>query len=121
MTRFAAVDGSGNQTSGESIHDPFADPNQLTITRQEMRCNKLPRALDGLRICLLADFHFRPDQNDELLAKAVSRANEEKPDLIALAGDFADAEKSVLTPLLQELEKLRATHGVFAVMGNHDG
>ena len=99
----------------------WIEPDRLTITRQDLPCKNLPPALDGLRICLLADFHFRPGQDDELLVEAVARANEEKPDLTALAGDFADTEKSVLTPLLGELKKLKADHGIFAVMGNHDG
>ena len=107
--------------AGSFANAAWIEPNRLTITRQEMPCKKLPPALDGLRICLLADFHFRPDQDDELLAEAVAQANKEKPDLIALAGDFADAGKSVLRPLLRELEKLQASHGVIAVMGNHDG
>jgi uncharacterized protein len=97
------------------------EPDSLFVTREDVVCPKLPPTLDGLKICLMADFHFRPGDDDALLAKAVARANAEQADLIALPGDFADSDKSVLAPLTRELAKLRATHGVFATMGNHDG
>ncbi len=86
-----------------------------------MRCRRLTPGLEGLRIGLLADFHFRPDQDDELVAKVVAETRREKLDVILLAGDFLDSDPAVLAPLLGHLERLSANHGVFAVLGNHDG
>ena len=83
--------------------------------------DKLPPGLDGLKIALLADFHYRPDQDEELMDRVVARVCGEKPDLVALAGDFMSSDPGVLAPLLRKLGKLNAAHGVFAVMGNHDG
>lgn len=106
---------------GSVANAAWIEPARLSITRQEIHCRQLPPALDGLRVGVLSDFHFRPDHDADLLAKAVSRANAENLDLIALTGDFIDHDRSVLSPLARGLEKLRAKHGVFAVMGNHDG
>jgi predicted MPP superfamily phosphohydrolase len=112
----------GVTSAAACVADAFLfGPEDLTVTRRDVVCHGLPPALDGLKICMMADFHFRPGQDDELLAKTVACTNAEKPDLIALPGDFADSDHSVLTPLVRELAKLRATHGVFASMGNHDG
>ncbi len=97
------------------------EPSLLWITRKDVSCAGLPPALDGLRIALLADFHFRPGPGDALLEKLLTTVRKEKPDLIALCGDFIDHEPSVLIPLLERLRELHAPHGVFAVMGNHDG
>ena len=99
----------------------WLEPGRLSVTREDVRCRRLAPGFDGLRIGLLADFHFRPDEDEELVAKVIAETQREKLDLILLAGDFVDSAPSVLTPLLEHLEKLRATHGVFAVMGNHDG
>ena len=99
----------------------WIEPGLLSITRQDRLLKQLPPALDGLRIGLLADFHYRPDQNAELLKKIVARVRRENLDLIALTGDFINSDIRVLTPLLAGLAKMSATHGVFAVMGNHDG
>ena len=40
----------------------WIEPGLLSITRQDRVCKQLPPALDGLRIGLLADFHFRPER-----------------------------------------------------------
>lgn len=106
---------------GSVANAAWIEPARLSVTRQEITCRQLPPGLDGLRVGVLSDFHFRPDHDAELVAKAVSRANAEDLDLIALTGDFIDLDRSVLAPLTKALEKLRAKHGVFAVMGNHDG
>ncbi len=105
-----------------SLADAFwIEPAQLSITRRDLPCPKLPPALDGLRLGLLADFHFRPDQDADLLDRVVAKVRGEKLDVIALAGDFMSGDPRVLAPLLARLGTMNAAHGVFAVMGNHDG
>ena len=97
------------------------EPGWLTVTRCDVPCRRLPAGLDGLRIGLLGDLHFEPDRDDALIEAAIARVNAEKLDLILLAGDYVTSSSSVLAPLARILEKARASHGVFAVMGNHDG
>ncbi|MGL4401441.1 MAG: metallophosphoesterase [Luteolibacter sp.] len=106
---------------GSIANAAWIEPGSLSITRQDLTCRKLPPGLDGLRIALLSDFHFRPEQDADLLEKVVAATRREKPDLIALTGDFISADPSVIAPMLRQLETLRAEHGIFAVMGNHDG
>lgn len=62
----------------------WIEPGRLSITRHDRVLKQLPPALDGLRLGLLADFHFRPDQDAELLGKVVAQVHREKLDLIAL-------------------------------------
>jgi uncharacterized protein len=107
--------------AGCVMNGTWFEPGSLSVTRQDVRCRNLSPGFEGLRIGLLADFHFRPDKDDELVAKVIAETRREKPDLILLAGDFVDSSPAVLAPLLWHLKQLRATHGVFAVMGNHDG
>ncbi len=97
------------------------EPAWLSVTRQTVPCDAKSAGLDGLRIGLLSDFHFRPEADHDLLESVVSTINDEKPDIIALTGDFMSADPKVIAPLLKHLEKMKPAHGVFAVMGNHDG
>jgi uncharacterized protein len=114
--RLIAAGATGSLANGFWI-----EPARLTITRRDIPCQNLPPGLDGMRIGLLADIHFRPDDDAELLEKAVAQIQREKLDLIALAGDYMSNDPKVLGPMLSCLEKLKAAHGVFGVMGNHDG
>jgi predicted MPP superfamily phosphohydrolase len=43
-----------------------------------------------------------------------------KPDIVALAGDYVHRHESYITPGIDELGKLKAVIGRFAVQGNHD-
>jgi hypothetical protein len=99
----------------------WIEPARLSITREDIRIPRLPAGLDGLKVGLLADLHYKPDQDAPLLAEAVAALNREQPDLIALPGDFIDHDPRVIDPMMEILSKLSARHGVFASMGNHDG
>lgn len=107
--------------AGSLLDAGWFEPGHLSITRQTVVSKKMPPALDGLRIGLLADFHFRPQQDAGLVDKVVDQVRRENLDLIVLAGDFMSGDPGVVAPLLEKLGKMRATHGIFAVMGNHDG
>ena len=108
-------------TAGAFADAMWIEPGWLTVTRADVPCKRLPGGLDGLRIGLLADLHFEPDRDDALIEDAVARINAEKLDLLLLGGDYVSSSSSVLAPLARILAKARANHGVFAVMGNHDG
>lgn len=111
----------GGGAAGCLIDGTWLEPGRLSVTRQDVHCKRLASGLEGIRIGLLADFHYRPDQDEDLIARVIAETKREDLDLILLAGDFVDSDPAVLTPLLRHLRDLRAAHGVFAVMGNHDG
>ena len=55
------------------------------------------------------------------VARVVERVNQERPDLVALVGDYADARAEVdPLELGAALGRLEAPLGVVAVLGNHD-
>lgn len=107
--------------AGCLVNGFLIEPGYLSINREDVHTKDLPGALDGLRVGVLGDFHFRPRQDEALMEKVVAAVADEQLDLIALVGDFVNHSVSVIPPLLGYLEKLNARHGVFAVMGNHDG
>lgn len=99
----------------------WIEPRLLWVNRHDIACRNLSPGLEGLRVGVLADFHFRPDKDDELVEKVVARVNAENLDLLTLVGDYVTHSGEVLAPLLRILERVQTRHGVFAVMGNHDG
>jgi len=77
--------------------------------------------LDGLRILHLSDLHFNGRTPAKHLAALAAALRKERFDLVALTGDVLDhgddpwsAEERAF------LKGLRAKHGKFAVLGNHD-
>lgn len=82
---------------------------------------RLPLANAPLRIVVLSDLHAGR-MNAVDLARAVTLANAERPDVVLLAGDFISGY-SLNEERRGKLEGLRglvAKGGVLAVLGNHD-
>ena len=99
---------------------PFVEPRLLKVTRTPIALPRLPRGFAGLRIALMSDFHYSSSVPLSLIERAVARAQEAKPDLILLGGDYVSRRKKYIAPCLKALGALRAPLGVFAVLGNHD-
>ncbi len=97
----------------------WIEPKSLNISRHAFDIHA--KHLDGLKIAHLSDFHYRPKHDDALLEKIIATLHQETPDVIALTGDFVNDDLSTLPKLLDFLSQLPSRHGVFAVLGNHDG
>ena len=80
----------------------------------------LPRALDGLRILHLSDFHLgTPSLNVRAVRTAVEWGAGQLPDLVVVTGDLVSTPRGEAA-LLDLLPRVQARHGTFAVLGNHD-
>jgi len=96
------------------------EPTWLAVNRVTLPIHNLPSALSGLRIAQLSDFHYGPHIPTGYLEDAIERTAAEKPDLIALTGDFIDRGPAHVGKAAKLFRNLKAPLGVFAVLGNHD-
>jgi uncharacterized protein len=102
------------------------EPQRLVVNEHELRLPRWPAKLSGLKVALIADLHVgSPFWDLEALSQLVERTNTEKPDLVLLAGDYQINDVPgghwvSAEDIAQRLAPLRARHGVFAVLGNHD-
>ncbi|MFN8608590.1 MAG: metallophosphoesterase [Vulcanimicrobiota bacterium] len=82
----------------------------------------LPKELEGKRIVLMADLHCGPVNRPSSLAPALKLANECRPDLVLLPGDFVHYSSSYFGESAEWLAGLRPTVPGNVVMswGNHD-
>lgn len=82
-------------------------------------------ALSGLRrplrLALLSDLHYGPFMRLGSVRAWLDAVHGEAPDLVLYGGDLVDrlASRDV-SAFLEELARLEAPLGVFAVLGNHD-
>lgn len=96
------------------------EPELLSVTRRTLSLPRWPRALDGFRLALLTDLHYRPGPDDALIEKLQPALADLRPDLIAITGDLVTANQSSLSECLRALRHLEAPQGIFASPGNHD-
>lgn len=92
----------------------------LEIERRTLVLPELPAALDGLRLVHVSDLHAGPLADRRALEDAIARIQALDPDLVCVTGDLVDSDKTDLAAWTPLLASLRARHGVFAILGNHD-
>lgn len=104
----------------------WLEPAQFIVTETQLKLPRWQSSCNGLKVALLSDLHVGSPHNDlDNLTRVVNATNDLKPDLILLAGDYVIHEVMgghfvKPEPIAQELEKLSAPLGVYAVLGNHD-
>src|SRR5208283_1092781 len=93
---------------------------RYTIERVDVPVANLPPELDGLRIAQLSDIHICDYMPPREIARAVDMANDLRPDISFVTGDFVSSVGDPLDACINELAKLRAPLGVWGCNGNHE-
>lgn len=93
---------------------------RLRVTPLLVSLPGLPPALDGLRIVHLSDLHLGPLADRAGFADVVARVAELDPDLVVVTGDVVDSKRTDVDAWVPLLAGIRARHGVWAILGNHD-
>ena len=102
------------------------EPGLLLVRHVTIETAKWPAALPPLRMVAVADIHAgAPYVDAAKLDRIVAEVNAQNPDVVLLLGDYVIQRVLFGTPMPPEtiaghLGGLRAKHGVFAVLGNHD-
>jgi len=83
---------------------------------------RLAPEFDGYRLVQFGDLHLDDWSKPERLHRLVEKVNEQRPDLVAITGDFASYSARELDArrLIEALRALRAHDGSVAILGNHD-
>jgi len=90
------------------------------IERIRIPIRNLPEQFEGFRIVQLSDMHAGMFMTRARMSEFARAANALQPDLIALTGDYVATSTESIIPFMQAFGELRARHGVFGVLGNHD-
>jgi predicted MPP superfamily phosphohydrolase len=125
LTRRAALKGvlagAVGVVGGTAAYGIGYERHRLGVTEASLPVYGLPSPLDGIRIALLTDIHHSALVGAEDVRAAVDLTLSLKPDLIVLGGDYVSfADRKFVGPVADLLAPLRAPHGVFAILGNHD-
>jgi len=96
------------------------EPTWLEVNHIALTIRDLAPSFHGTKIAHLSDFHFGEHLPLGYLEGALERTAAEKPDLIALTGDFVDRGPKHVRAAAKLFAGLKAPLGVVAVLGNHD-
>ena len=90
------------------------------IRRSVIRLQNLPDSFDGLNIVQISDLHLGSMVSEKPLERVVEMINGLKPDLVFFTGDLVNFVSREAFKFESILKKIKAKHGIFATLGNHD-
>jgi predicted MPP superfamily phosphohydrolase len=116
--------GAVGSVVGMADHGYVYQRRDLIVTRETIRVSGLAESLSGLRIGFLSDLHRSEMVSHEMANAAVQLLLSENTDLIILGGDYVTwgggRNRYYVGAAAEALAPLKAPHGVFAILGNHD-
>ncbi len=104
----------------KTARNALNEANSLKIEKVKISLARLPRKLNGFRIVQLSDIHHSPFTGIKHIKNAVKMANELKPDMFVLTGDYVSHESEYIAPMAEVLGRLESEFGTYACLGNHD-
>lgn len=106
--------------SATAAYARLIEPYNYLISETDIRILDLPSAFEGFRITQLTDVHHSRILGLNEVRRVVSLAQETKPDMFVLTGDYCTTYRRYIEPCAEALGALNAPEGVWAVLGNHD-
>lgn len=100
----------------------FIERSMVRINYYRIPVPLLPNGFNGFRVVHLTDLHLGFLVSASFIESVINKANRLKADMIVCTGDYVHARNSTkeIDTVWPMLMKLKATHGVYSVLGNHD-
>ena len=106
--------------SATAAYARLVEPYNYRISETNIFIHDLPGRFEGFRITQITDVHHSRILGIAEVQRVVAIAQQTKPDLIALTGDYTTSYRRYIEPCAEALGVLKAPEGVWAVLGNHD-
>jgi len=97
------------------------EPNWVEIVDVNLKLTGLAKEFDDFKIVQISDIHIDESMTQKRFERFVELVNLQKPDVVAITGDFVTENPLDYAPILRDgLQQLNPKIKTFAVLGNHD-
>lgn len=90
------------------------------VNKVILKFDNLPAAFDGFKIVHISDIHSGSFDNKDAILEGIQLVNQQNADIILFTGDLVNNDSREIIPYIDDFKQLKATNGVFSVLGNHD-
>jgi predicted MPP superfamily phosphohydrolase len=98
----------------------FGNKYRYQVRRVRMKFANLPASFSGFRFVHISDIHSGSFTRKVGVMRGIQKILAEKPDLILFTGDLVNNVADEMDEYMDVFNQLRATHGVYSILGNHD-
>jgi predicted MPP superfamily phosphohydrolase len=99
---------------GMAKHDSYE------VDYKDVIIENLPLELKGTTITLISDIHSGQYMDEKDMREYAEVINNLNSDIICIPGDFINFDTKDVHPLTRAFRDLKAKHGVYGTLGNHD-
>ncbi len=94
---------------------------EVQVKTVEVKIKDLPKSFEGFTIAQIADLHLGSmNHNYDYIKRVNQLIMEQKPDMIAMAGDMVNNYDDEIDGYEESFSSLQAPYGMYAILGNHD-
>ena len=113
---------TGAATALLGTYPLFIERYIIKVNQYTIPVPNLPHEFDGLRAIHLTDLHYGPLMPLDIFGKVIQRTNELEKDIVVCTGDYVRGAAAArkIEGIWSVMADLRATEGVYTVLGNHD-
>lgn len=105
---------------GAVLYGAWRGKYNFQVREYELSFAGLPEAFNGYRIAQISDIHIGSFDDKEEVRYAIDLVNKQQCDTILFTGDLVNNEARELYGWEEILGSLKATDGIYSVLGNHD-
>jgi len=107
------------------IYSRFIEPNMLSVHYENISNKLISKDTEPIKILQFSDTHLSEYFDTVDLEKAVTKINDENPDIVIFSGDLIDDYRNYsytndISEVIEMLKKIKAPLGKYSVYGNHD-
>jgi predicted MPP superfamily phosphohydrolase len=117
MTSGALVAGS---LFGSLVYGIAKGAHNYQVHRKTLKLKNLPEAFRGFKIVQISDVHSGSFWSKDGVKRGIQMIMDQKPDAIFFTGDLVNSTSDEFEDYKEMFSELKAKHGVFSVLGNHD-
>ena len=96
------------------------EASRIIVEKITLHTDKLPQGINSLRIVQVSDIHFSNINGLRFAKKIYEIVNSLNPDILVSTGDLIEKGLHQKEEVADELRKLQARYGKYAVPGNHE-
>lgn len=102
------------------LHGLTYGKSNYLVKNQIIYIKNLPAAFHDFKIVQFSDTHFGSFKSETDVKKGLDLINQQDADIICFTGDMVNNVVDEIYPYRNLLTNLKAKHGKFSILGNHD-
>jgi predicted MPP superfamily phosphohydrolase len=105
---------------GALLYGMYRGKYNYKVSSYELEFDDLPVSFDGFKLTHISDIHCGSFDNPEKVKYGIGLINKQESDVIMFTGDLVNNVSKELNPWKDLFSSLKAEHGVYSILGNHD-